>query len=53
MTTVPVWMWVVGVVILGAVMVYGIMNNRRRTLREKTISQTATRDLYEREDRSA
>jgi len=53
MSTLPVWLWVVGVVILGAVIVFGIMQNRQRSQREKNISQAATKKLYEREERSS
>lgn len=53
MDTIPVWLWVLGVVILGGVMVYGITRNRQRSEREKAVSQAATKKLYEQEDRSA
>lgn len=53
MATLPVWIWIVGVVILGAVLFYGIMQNKHRSQREKNISQSATKKLYEQEDRSS
>ena len=53
MTTIPVWTWVVGVLILGAAMAYGIMRNRQRSKVEKNVSQSATKKLYEEEDKSA
>lgn len=53
MDALPVWIWVVGTVVLGAVMVYGIMQNRHRTQREKGLSQSATKKLYEQEDKSS
>ena len=50
---VPVALWVVGAVILGVVLAYGIARNRTRTPAEKKITDQATKDLYAREDRDA
>ncbi|MBD8065777.1 hypothetical protein IC608_09845 [Devosia sp. PTR5] len=40
----------VGVVILGAVMSYGLLRNRRRTLAEKVLTEVETKREYARED---
>jgi len=49
----PLWVWVVGVVVLGLVIAYGIVRSGQRTRREKALTESATKDLYRREDRSA
>ena len=41
----------VGVVILAAAAIYGIMRNRNRTLAERVTTEVETRREYEREDR--
>jgi hypothetical protein len=46
----PIWLWVLGVIILGCVMSYGILQNRRRPRAEADITQAATKDLYRREE---
>jgi|SRR5215210_1885935 len=46
----PVWLWVIGVGILGSAMSYGISRARRRTRAEVNITQDATNDLYRREE---
>jgi Na+/proline symporter len=48
----PVWLWVIGVGILGSVMSYGISQARRRTRTEANITQDATDELYRREESS-
>src|SRR4051812_41394159 len=48
----PVWVWVIGVGILGSVMAYGISQSRRRTRAETNTTQEATNDLYRREESS-
>jgi len=49
---VPVWLWFVGVGILGAVMAYGISQGRRRTRSEANATQNATGELYRSEESS-
>lgn len=48
-----IWLIVltIGVVVLIAAMVYGIMRNRQRTLGERVASEAATREEYRAEDR--
>jgi hypothetical protein len=48
---VPVALWVVGVVILGVAIAWGILHNRRRTWRERQITEQATRERYSEEER--
>jgi hypothetical protein len=43
----------VGAGVLGLVLAYGIMRNRRRTPAERRITEQATKDLYERENRNS
>jgi hypothetical protein len=49
----PVALWFVGAGVLGLVLAYGIIRNRRRTPAEKRITEQATKDLYERENRNS
>jgi hypothetical protein len=49
----PVALWFIGAGVLGLVLAYGIMRNRRRTTAEKQITEQATKDLYARENRKA
>jgi len=49
MTTLPLWTWVIGAIILGAVLLYGILRNRTRTRQERIISNEATKELYRQE----
>jgi type VI protein secretion system component VasK len=44
------WLWVIGIGILGSVIVYGILRTRQRTAPEANLTQKATRDLYRREE---
>jgi hypothetical protein len=44
------WLWVIGVGILGTVIVYGILRTRQRTAAEADLTQDATRNLYRREE---
>jgi hypothetical protein len=46
----PLWLWVIGSIILGAAIVYGIMRNRNRTRSERAATDQATKGLYARED---
>lgn len=48
---VPVALWVVGACVLGAVMAYGIMHNRKRTRAQKELTEEATKENYRREAR--
>jgi hypothetical protein len=52
MTTLPLWTWVAGVVLLGLIIAYGIMKTGQRSRQEKTKTNAATKDLYKQEDRS-
>jgi hypothetical protein len=52
MTTLPLWIWVAGVVMLAAVLGYGTLRNRMRTSQERDLSNRATKELYRQEDRS-
>jgi hypothetical protein len=51
-TTLPLWIWCGGVVVLGVFLAYGIFRSRDRTRREKMVSEEATKELYKREDRA-
>jgi predicted nucleic acid-binding Zn ribbon protein len=46
----PLWVWVLGVGILGSLIGYGISQVRRRTRGEAQLTQEATRDVYRREE---
>jgi NADH:ubiquinone oxidoreductase subunit 6 (subunit J) len=48
---VPVALWLIGVVVLGLVIAYGIMRNRSRTRVEKQTTDEATKNLYAKEER--
>jgi cytochrome c-type biogenesis protein CcmH/NrfF len=52
MSTLPLWTWVIGTVILGAVIAYGILRNRTRTRQDRIVSNEATKELYRQENRS-
>lgn len=41
----------VGVIVLAGAMIYGSMQNRKRTLGERVATEVATKREYEREDR--
>jgi hypothetical protein len=49
----PVWVWFAGVVLLGLVMAYAIMRNRKRSRGEKNLTDAATKANYANEDRAA
>ena len=51
MTTLPLWTWVAGVVVLGIVLAYGISRNRTRSRQEKVITNEATKELYRQENK--
>jgi uncharacterized membrane protein len=46
----PVWLWVIGVGILGSAIAYGTLRARHRSPMEEHLTQKATRDLYRREE---
>jgi hypothetical protein len=46
---IPVTLWFIGAALLGAVMVYGIMQNRKRSRAEKQLTEQATRENYNRD----
>jgi hypothetical protein len=48
---IPVALWFIGACVLGAVIAYGIMHNRKRSRAEKQITEEATKDNYRREAR--
>jgi hypothetical protein len=47
----PVVLWFVGAGVLGLVLAYGIIRNRRRTGAEKQITERATKSRYAEEER--
>lgn len=49
---IPVAFWGLGVCVLGAVIAYGIMQNRKRSRAEKQMTDNATRANYSAEERS-
>jgi hypothetical protein len=49
----PVAVWFIGAGVLGLVLAYGIMRNRRRTRAEKATTEQATKDLYAQENRDS
>jgi hypothetical protein len=53
MSTLPLWLWVTGVVLLGLIVAYGIYKTGQRTRSERARTDNATKELYRREDRSA
>ena len=50
---IPVALWFIGAAVLGLVLAYGIMRNRRRTRAEKQLTEQATKDLYAQENRNS
>ena len=46
----PVALWLIGVVILGGAIAYGIMRNRKRSRADKDLTDRATQANYRRED---
>ena len=50
MTTLPLWIWVAGVAVLGIVLAYGILRNRTRSPQERAVTSEATKELYRQED---
>jgi preprotein translocase subunit SecG len=52
MDTLPLWTWFLGTFLLGIILVYAIMRNRRRSRAERIITNEATKDLYRQENRS-
>ena len=50
---IPVALWFIGAGILGVVLAYGIMRNRKRTAAEKRMTESATKTLYAEERRDS
>ena len=48
---IPVALWLVGAIILGLVMAWGILHNRTRTRAERQLTEQATRENYREEER--
>ena len=46
----PVALWFIGAWILGLAIVYGIMRNRKRSQRERELTDQATKELYRAEE---
>jgi|tagenome__1003787_1003787.scaffolds.fasta_scaffold20832000_2 hypothetical protein len=46
----PLWLWVIGIGILGSFLCYGILQAGRHPPAEDNITQQATDDLYRREE---
>lgn len=46
----PLGLWWAGACVLGLVMVYAILRNRRRTRSEKQLTEQATKNLYVEEE---
>jgi hypothetical protein len=47
---IPVALWLVGAIILGLVMAWGILHNRKRTPSERQLTEQATKENYRQED---
>jgi hypothetical protein len=50
-SAIPIWIWFIGTGILGLVLAYGIIHNRRRTRAETKVTDRAARELYAEEER--
>lgn len=50
MSMLPLWIWVLGTLVLGVVVAYGILRNSRRTRQERIMTNEATKELYKQED---
>jgi hypothetical protein len=50
---IPIAIWFAGTAVLGLVLAYGILHNRKRTRAEKQLTEKATKNLYAQEDREA
>jgi hypothetical protein len=53
MTTLPLWAWIAGVVVLGLAIAYGTWRSGRRTHQEEVISDAATEERYKQENHSS
>jgi hypothetical protein len=51
MSTYPLWAWVIGVILLGGILAYGIIRTGRLTPREKQISEAGTERLKDKESK--
>jgi phosphate/sulfate permease len=49
---IPVALWFVGAGILGIAIAYGIFRNRNRSRAERQLTNSATKDLYRREEQN-
>jgi cytochrome c-type biogenesis protein CcmH/NrfF len=52
MSTLHVWIWFAGALVLGLALAYGIFRNRTRTARERAVTEAATKERYRQEERS-
>ncbi len=52
-TPVPLALWVVGTVLLGLALGYGIIRSKARTRSEKQITEQGTKKLYAEEERDS
>jgi hypothetical protein len=50
-SSIPVYLWFIGAGILGLAIAYGILRNRGRTRAEKQLTENATKDVYQAEER--
>src|SRR6476469_2968986 len=46
----PLWLWVIGVGLLGSFICYGILRAGKRSRTQASITDEATQDLYRREE---
>jgi hypothetical protein len=46
----PLWLWVIGIGLLGSLICYGILRAGKRSRAQASITDEATQDLYRRED---
>lgn len=53
MASLPVGLWWLGSLLLAIGLLYGILNNRRKTRVEKRLTEEATQRLYKAEDQDA
>jgi cytochrome c-type biogenesis protein CcmH/NrfF len=51
METLPLWTWFLGACLLGFILIYGILRNRRRTRGDRILTDEATRANYREENR--
>ena len=51
MDTLPLWTWLLGALLLGLALAWGIMRNRRRTRGDRILTDEATKQNYRDENR--